>query len=82
MHPLPGPSLPALSVPALSPSALCDDELDAQSFELLPARETLLFDVNIANVVAVNLALAINAASIGASATAMAQQQLVSFQLH
>lgn len=50
------------------------DELDAQTLELLPTRETLFFDVNIANIVGVNISMAINAASIGASATALAGQ--------
>lgn len=56
------------------------DELDAQSAELLPSRETLFFDINIAPVVGVNIALAVNAASIGASATAFAGQHLFAFQ--
>ena len=60
-------------------SVLCDAELDAQSVELLPARETLL-NINIANVIGVNLALAINAASIGASATSLAGQQIAAMQ--
>ncbi len=53
------------------------DELDGQLIEVLPRRETLLFDVAINNVIAVNIALAVNAASIGASATAMANQQVL-----
>ena len=56
------------------------DELDAQSLELLPARETLFFDINIAPVIGVNVALALNAASFGANASAFAGQQLFSFQ--
>jgi hypothetical protein len=62
--------LPVLSV----------DELDAQHLELLPARETLIFDINVAPVIGVNLALAINAATIGSAAAAFAGQQLGAFQ--
>ena len=54
---------------------LRDDELVAQSIELLPARETL-WSVNVTNVIGVNIALAINAASINASASAYATQFL------
>jgi hypothetical protein len=60
---------------------LCEAELDAQVAELLPERETLLFDVNIAPVIGVNLAMAINAASIGTSATALAGQTLVNWHM-
>lgn len=48
-------------------------ELEATSVELLPPRETLAL-VNFANVTAVNLAIAVNAASCGASALASANQ--------
>ncbi|HEX5511870.1 MAG TPA: hypothetical protein VFX41_09150 [Actinomycetales bacterium] len=54
------------------------DEIDAQAVELLPRRETLFINVNVAPVVGVNLAFAVNAASIGASANALAAQQLAS----
>jgi len=60
-------------------TAIGVEELDAQVVELLPTRETL-FDVNITNVVAVNLALAVNAASIGAVANAAAGQQIWALQ--
>lgn len=56
------------------------DELDAQSLELLPARETLFFDINVAPVIGVNLALAVNAFTFGSNATALAGQQLFTFQ--
>ena len=56
------------------------DELDAQSLELLPPRETLFFDINIAPVVAVNIALAVNAATIGSTAIANAGQHIFIFQ--
>jgi|SwirhisoilCB1_FD_contig_31_14046082_length_284_multi_1_in_0_out_0_1 hypothetical protein len=58
---------------------LRDDELAAESLELLPARETL-WGVNVANVIGVNISLAINAASIGASASSFAGQQFLSLQ--
>ncbi|MEP6648306.1 MAG: hypothetical protein ABJA74_00120 [Lapillicoccus sp.] len=48
-------------------------ELEATTVELLPSRETLAW-INIANVTAVNLAVAINAATIGSVAHASAQQ--------
>lgn len=60
------------------PCILGRAELEAQAVELLPARETL-FGVNVVNVVAVNVALAVNAASIAGSATAIAGQQLSAF---
>lgn len=55
--------------------ALRDADLDGQTIELLPRRETL-FTINVVNVIGVNIALAINAASYGSAATALAQQQL------
>ena len=48
-------------------------ELEATTVELLPSRETLAF-INIANVTAVNLAIAVNAASFGSAAFASANQ--------
>jgi hypothetical protein len=51
-------------------------ELECTTAELLPARETLAF-INIANVTAVNLALAINAGTICSSAYASANQVVV-----
>ena len=56
------------------------DELNAQSLELLPPRETLFFDINVAPVIAVNLALAINAATIGSTAIANAGQDIFVLQ--
>lgn len=55
-------------------------ELKATTVELLPSRETLAF-INIANVTAVNLAIAVNAASFGSAAYASANQ-LVWVQQH
>jgi hypothetical protein len=65
-------SLPALRL----------DELDAQSAELLPPRDTLcrFACINVAAVTGVNIALAVNAASPGAHAGAIAKQVLASVQ--
>lgn len=59
------------------------DELDAQAADLLPRRETLcqFACTNIVNVVGVNVSIAINAASINASANALAQQSIGAAQL-
>lgn len=57
---------------------LRDEELDAQTVELLPQRETL-WSVNVVNVIGVNVAIAVNAATINSSATAFAGQQLAAF---
>jgi hypothetical protein len=54
-------------------------ELEATTVELLPSRETLAL-FNFANVTAVNLAIAINAASIGSAAVASANQYVVVMQ--
>ena len=54
-------------------------ELEATTVELLPNRETLAL-FNFANVTAVNLAIAINAASIGSAAVASANQYVVVMQ--
>ena len=51
-------------------------ELEATSAELLPAREALAF-INITNITAVNLAIAVNAASVGSVAQAVALQGIV-----
>ena len=51
-------------------------ELEATTVELLPSRETLAF-INIANITAVNLALAVNAGTIGSAAYASANQLVV-----
>ena len=48
-------------------------DLEATSVELLPVRETLAL-LNMANITAVNLAIAINAASLGSEASAHANQ--------
>jgi hypothetical protein len=51
-------------------------ELESTSVELLPTRETLAL-FNFANATAVNLAIAVNAASIGSAAVASANQLVV-----
>lgn len=56
-------------------------DLEAATAQLLPDRETLSCSVgcvNVTNVVGVNLAIAINAASINSSANALAAQYLAS----
>jgi hypothetical protein len=55
------------------------DDLDAQDLDLLPEKETLL-SINVMPVIGVNLSMAINAASIGATASAFAGQQIVALQ--
>jgi hypothetical protein len=62
------------------PEVRCAD-LDAATAQLLPDRETLSCSVgcvNVTNVVGVNVAVAINAASINANANAIAAQYLTS----
>jgi hypothetical protein len=54
-------------------------ELEATSVELLPSRETLAF-INLANVTAVNLAIAVNTLTFGSMATAAAVQNVAVFQ--
>jgi hypothetical protein len=71
--------MPTASLPTLLPH-----ELDAARAELLPRRETLCYFgcVNVVNVVGVNVSIAVNAASINASANAIAQQYLAAAQHH
>jgi hypothetical protein len=52
-------------------------ELDTQSVELLPPRETLTFNNNWANVYATNSSLAVNAATILSQANSAAVQTIV-----
>lgn len=50
-------------------------ELSDQSGELLPARDTLaMFSITIAPVTAVNVAIAVNAATVNSTAQALAGQ--------
>lgn len=54
------------------------DELEKETAELLPRRETLyLFgDIKVAPVVGVNIAIAVNAATVNSQAHAIANQYL------
>ncbi|MFI7063041.1 hypothetical protein ACIBL3_18810 [Kribbella sp. NPDC050124] len=54
-------------------------ELADQSVDLLPAREALAL-VNFTNITAVNVAIAVNAATIGSTAAASALQGVAVFQ--
>lgn len=56
------------------------EELDGQQVDLLPARETLYFHGNWANLVASNSSLALNAASVFASARSAALQSITVVQ--
>lgn len=52
-------------------------ELDDQSVELLPDRETLFFNsYNWANVMATNTSMALNVGALGSSANSMAVQTI------
>jgi hypothetical protein len=57
-------------------------ELDGEAAQLLPRRDTLCYIgcVNVKPVIAVNLAFAINAATMNTTANAMASQYLVTFR--
>jgi hypothetical protein len=57
-------------------------ELDVEAAELLPGRDTLcaVGCVNVTTVVGVNLAFAINAATVNSTANALAGQYLVAFR--
>lgn len=61
-------------------TALSPVDLDAEVVELLPMRETLCFNINVAPVIAVNLSMAINAASIGSVANSAAVQDILVLQ--
>ena len=52
-------------------------DLEAERVDLLPAKETLQFNVNWANVWASNSSMALNAASLYASAQSAAYQSVV-----
>ena len=53
-------------------------DIDDELVECLPDRETLFLDINVAPVVGVNLAIAVNAATINSVANAHASQYLAS----
>ncbi|MDQ4504188.1 hypothetical protein [Sinomonas sp. ASV322] len=57
-------------------TALTAADVAVEHAELLPQRDTMLFDINVAPVVAVNLAIAVNAATIGSTANATALQMV------
>lgn len=60
-----------------------ESELAAETVALLPRRETLACYfgcVNVANVVGVNIAIAVNAATINSQANALALQYIASAQ--
>jgi hypothetical protein len=59
--------------------AFSDAELVATCGEVIPDRETLAL-VNITNIVAVNVALAVNAATINSTANAVAGQYIATGQ--
>ena len=54
-------------------------EVANQSVDLLPAREALAL-VNFTNITAINIAIAVNAGTIGSTATAAALQHVAAFQ--
>ena len=55
------------------------DELVDEQVELLPSRQTMAL-INVAPVIGVNIALAVNAATINSTANAVALQYLTSVQ--
>jgi hypothetical protein len=56
-------------------------ELEAETVQMLPSRETLFFNTNWANVVASNSSMALNAASLGSVAASNATQTINVTQL-
>lgn len=59
-------------------------DLDAEVATALPLRETMTCQfacVNVANVIGVNLAISVNAATINSQANALAMQYLASVQM-
>lgn len=60
---------------------LTRSELEATTAEVLPPREALgWFNINVANVTAVNMAIAINAGTVGSTASAAALQEIYVLQ--
>jgi len=51
-------------------------ELEAETVQMLPSRETLFFNTNWANVVASNSSMALNAASLNSLANSAAYQSI------
>ena len=64
----------------MTSTALTREMLDAETLELLPCRETMFLDINVAPVIGVNVAIAVNAATIGSVANAGAWQNLLVVQ--
>jgi hypothetical protein len=62
----------------MRPTIVSYDDIDTQLVEGLPERETLFININVAPVIGVNLAIAINAATINGAANAFATQSLTS----
>jgi hypothetical protein len=59
-------------------TAVSVQELSFESADLLPTRETLDFlHINIANITAVNTAVAVNVLSVGSAANAVAGQAVL-----
>jgi len=58
------------------------EEIRSQNAQLLPRRETLCYFActNVVNVVGINVSIAVNAASINASANALAAQYIGAVQ--
>ena len=68
----------------MSRPAVTTAELDAEVAVALPRRETLSCQfacVNVANVIGVNIAISVNAATIQSQANALAMQYLGSVQM-
>jgi hypothetical protein len=61
-------------------TALTPVDLDAEVVELLPMKETLFFNINVSPVIAVNLSMAVNAATIGSIANSAALQDILVLQ--
>jgi hypothetical protein len=61
-------------------SAVSTTEIEHQRADVLPAREALSSFVNITTIVPVNIAIAVNAATVGSVANAYAWQGVASAQ--
>ncbi len=57
-----------------SPAGITSAEVDRQAVELLPQRSALSSLVTVVTIVPVNIAIAVNAATFGSTATAHAMQ--------
>jgi hypothetical protein len=55
-------------------------ELDDQVVEVLPSRETLWLNINVAPVIGINMAFAVNAFTVNSVAAANAQQWIGTVQ--